>query len=678
MTTPSKDRQQREHQRLRKEVAELRRRVDEAESTIDAIRRGEVDAVVVSADRDAVLTLEGPDRPYRLLVEHKAEPAAVLSCDGVVLACNGHFAHLLEQPPESLVGHSIAVRVPAERWAAVAALLESARQQPVEAPVELLRADGRAVPLFWSVALLREGVAGECLLVTDVTERRLADERRFRAEQFEALVNQAPLGIYLVNADFRIVQMNAIAQALFADIPGGAVGRDFEQVISLVVPPGRAAEVAGIFRRTLATGQPFETPQPVPYTRSGVVRGYLEWRLIRMTLPDGRFGLVCYISDVTAHVAAGESLRTADRRKDEFLAILAHELRNPLAPIRNALSVLNVVGSDNAAADDARKMMGRQVEQMSRLIDDLVDANRITRGAVELRPSSFELASLVHQAVATCRPLADRAKQEITVQLPSQTVYVRADPVRLSQVLYNVLHNACKFTPSGGRIAVTVERQGRNVVLSVKDNGIGIPPEEIDSIFEMFSQVRGPLEESKGGLGIGLALAKHLVELHGGTISARSEGPGTGTEFVMRLPIVTEELPRRPERRGKSVQAAEKRRILVVDDNRDNADSLATLLRLSGHDARVASDGAQAIEEAADYQPDVILLDIGLPSVNGYDACRRIREQPWGKRAAIFALTGWGQEEDRRKSQEAGFDRHFVKPVDHRELMQALSLPQPT
>ena len=659
-------------QRLQEEMEELQRRLEEAESTIAAIHAGEVDAVVVGAERDAVFTLETVDRPYRLLVEHKREPAAALSCDGQILACNSHFAHLLERPAESLIGSALTAQVAPERRGDVEALLQAARQDSTEGPVELRRADGRAVPVYWSVTMLREGAAGECLLVTDVTERKLYDERRHRAEQFESLVSQAPLGIYLVNGDFRITQMNSIAQSFFADVPG-AVGRDFDQVIHQVASKERADAVVEIFRRALATGETYETPAPVPLVRNGKRVGSLEWRLNRITLPDGRFGLVCYIDDVTSHVAAQEALQAADRRKDEFLAILAHELRNPLAPIRNALAVLNVARGDADTSERARKMLGRQVEHLTRLVDDLVDVNRISRGVVELRKRSLELASVVHQAVATCRPVTDRANQQINVTLPPQTVYINGDPVRLSQILYNVLHNASKFTATGGRIDLTVERHEGDVVLSVRDNGMGISPDKLESVFEMFSQVRGPLEQSQGGLGIGLTLVKRLVELHGGTVIVRSEGLGKGAEFVIRLPIVTEDAPRRSRTMERPLTPGPKRRILVVDDNQDNADSLAALLQLSGHETQVALDGEAAIGAAEQYAPDVILLDIGLPKVNGYDACRRIREHDWGQRPTIFALTGWGQEEDRRKSREAGFDGHFVKPVDHRELLEALT-----
>jgi len=673
MTAPSRDRNRRDTERLRRELKDIRRRLEEAESTIAAIRAGEVDAVIVAAEREAVYTLEHADRPYRLLVEHKRDPAAVLSCDGEIIACNRNFARLLDQPVESLIGTPIGEYLAPERRADVAALLRAAREDTAEASVELRRADGELLPAYWNVSLLRGGAAGECLVVTDVTERKLFEERRYRSEQFESLVNDAPIGIFLLDHDFRVIQINSIAARFFPGVPGGVVGWDFDQVMHLVAPKEHADEVVSVFRRTLATGESFETPEPQPLIRNGRHVGYFERRLNRITLPDGRLGLVCYMNDVTAHVETREALESADRRKDEFLAILAHELRNPLAPMRNALAVLEAAPGDSETAARARHTLARQVEQMTRLVDDLVDVNRIGRGVVELRKTILELSAIVEQAVATCRPVAERAQQQIVVTLPPEPVYLNGDPVRLAQILYNLLHNACKFTPAGGRIDVVAQRQEGDVVLSVRDTGRGISADMLDKVFEMFSQVPGPQEESQGGLGIGLTLVKRLAELHGGTVTVRSEGLGKGSEFVIRLPIVTDEAPQRPRPSAPAAAPGPKRRVLVVDDNRDNAESLALLLQMHGHDTHVAADGETAIGAAEQYEPDVILLDIGLPKLNGYEACRRIRAHPWGRRATIFALTGWGQEDDRRKSREAGFDGHFVKPVDHDALLAALA-----
>jgi PAS domain S-box-containing protein len=370
---------------------------------------------------------------------------------------------------------------------------------------------------------------------------------------------------------------------------------------------------------------------------------------------------------------AEEALLSADRRKDEFLATLAHELRNPLAPIRNSLEILKRAEGDPGSTQEARRTMERQLSHMERLIDDLLDISRITRNRLELRMQTVELASVVHHALEACRPLAEAFGHEVAVSLPPDPIYLNGDPVRLAQVFGNLLSNSCKYTDPGGRIWLSAAREGSEVVVSVKDDGIGIPPDMLPHVFEMFTQVDRTLERSRGGLGIGLTLVKELVERHDGSVEPSSAGPGQGSEFVVRLPILLERpeagIPPPPPSRPPALSL----RILVVDDNQDSAESLALLLRLTGHETELAYDGLAAVEAAERFQPDVVLLDIGLPKLNGFDACRRIREQPWGKRMVVVALTGWGQDEDRRKSKDAGFDSHLVKPVDHAALIELLA-----
>jgi len=371
-------------------------------------------------------------------------------------------------------------------------------------------------------------------------------------------------------------------------------------------------------------------------------------------------------------------LSDADRRKNEFLAMLAHELRNPLAPISNAVRALSLGRRDETAVDSASEMLERQVGQIIRLVDDLLDVSRISRGKIALRPERVELTRIIDQAVEASRAQYRSMDQELTVSLPSEPVYLNADPTRLAQVVGNLLNNAHKFTDVGGRISVAVEREGAQVVIRVKDTGVGIAAEHLAGIFEMFTQVESSLERSRSGLGIGLTLVKTLVEMHGGTVEAHSDGPGRGSEFVVRLPVlrdVPESLsPAAPEHLDASPVV--RRRVLIVDDNRDAAEWLATLLSLSGHETHIALDGDQAVKAAERLLPDAILLDIGLPRIDGYEVCRRIREQPWGRGLMIVALTGWGQEEDRQKSKEAGFNTHLVKPVDDEVIMNLLaSLP---
>ena len=368
-------------------------------------------------------------------------------------------------------------------------------------------------------------------------------------------------------------------------------------------------------------------------------------------------------------------LSEADRRKNEFLAMLAHELRNPLAPIRNAVQILRLTGGKGEAVQAASEMMERQVGQMVRLVDDLLDVSRISRGKIELRRERVELASVVHQAVEAARALYESMNHELTLTLPSRPIYLNADPARLSQVVGNLLNNACKFTDKGGRIGLTIEREGEQAVIRVRDNGIGISADQLPRIFEMFVQIDTSLERSVSGLGIGLTLVKSLVEMHGGTVEVHSDGVGQGTEFVVRLPMASDETKSGEE--GLATDhlplATSSRRILVVDDNRDSATTLAMLLKLTGNKTQTAYDGLAAVDAAESFRPEIILLDIGLPKLNGYEVCRRIREQPWGRDIVLVALTGWGQEEDRQKSKDAGFNGHMVKPVDLAALTKLLA-----
>lgn len=370
------------------------------------------------------------------------------------------------------------------------------------------------------------------------------------------------------------------------------------------------------------------------------------------------------------------ALKEADQRKDEFLAMLAHELRNPLAPIRNAVQIFRVVGSPVPELRWATDVIDRQVHQMTRLVDDLLDVSRITKGKIELHRERVELAVVVNSAVEASRPLIEKLGHELIVSVPPWPIHLEADLTRLSQVLLNLLNNAAKYTDQGGRIWVTAEQRNNHVQIRVKDTGIGIPEEMLPRVFEMFTQVDRSLERTEGGLGIGLTLVKRLVEMHGGTVEARSDGPGEGSQFIVCLPLAEEITDQRllepigdPEKFVTPVT----RRILVVDDNWDAAESLVMLLRMMGNEVHTAQDGLEAVAIAAEVRPDVVLLDIGLPRLNGYEVARRIREQVGGREMVLVALTGWGQEEDRRRSTEAGFDHHLTKPVDFATLQQLIA-----
>ena len=381
------------------------------------------------------------------------------------------------------------------------------------------------------------------------------------------------------------------------------------------------------------------------------------------------FGTCTDIEDVKRMEAA---LREADHRKNAFLATLAHELRNPLAPLRSGLQILRMT-DDRTARDQALEMMERQLAQMIRLIDDLLDISRISCNKLELRKARIPLTSVIESAVETARPLIDSKRQALAVALPNEPVYLDADLTRLAQVFSNILNNSAKYTDSGGQIKLTAQADSTELVVKVQDTGIGIPSGALPGLFTMFAQVEHSLERSQGGLGIGLALVRGLVEMHGGTVEAHSAGVGQGSEFVVRLPIAPDRVDDSKRQTVDSSPAAPRRRVLIVDDNRDGATSLGTMLSLLGHDSRTANDGLEALRVAEDFRPDLILLDIGLPKLNGYDVCRRIRQQPWGKAVFMVALTGWGQQDDRRRSEEAGFDQHIVKPLDTTALRRLLA-----
>jgi PAS domain S-box-containing protein len=386
-------------------------------------------------------------------------------------------------------------------------------------------------------------------------------------------------------------------------------------------------------------------------------------------------GAVNVLVDISDRKRAEEALREADRSKDVFLATLAHELRNPLAPIRNAVQILHLQGSRSRESRWALEVIDRQMGQMTRLTDDLLDVSRITRNKLELRKERVDLAEVMHAAVETSRALLEAGGHELTVKVPSPPISLEADPIRLAQALSNLLNNAAKYTERGGHVWLTAERQGSDALVSVRDTGIGIPDDMLPRIFELFTQADHSLARSNGGLGIGLTLAKRLVEMHEGTLGAHSDGVGKGSEFRIRLPLALE--PSReshpPKARGERVARVSSLRVLVVDDNQDSAATLGMLLRTTGIEVRLAHDGLEAVQAAGEFRPDAMVLDIGLPKMNGYDAAHRIRRQPWGRKVVLIAITGWGQEEDKHRSKLAGFDHHMVKPVNPAELLELLA-----
>jgi signal transduction histidine kinase/ActR/RegA family two-component response regulator len=400
---------------------------------------------------------------------------------------------------------------------------------------------------------------------------------------------------------------------------------------------------------------------------------------------EGRPALLASLRDVTERKRLeaelrrkAEALAEADRRKDEFLAMLAHELRNPLAPILNAAQVMRLSGDDPAVLARMRDVVEHQVRHLARLVDDLLDVSRLTRGKVRLRREPVDLSSLVARVVEAARPVMEARRHELTVDVQAGPLRLEADPTRLGQVLANLLDNAAKYTDPGGTVHLWAGREGDEVVVKVRDDGIGISAEMLPRVFDMFAQADCSLDRSRGGLGIGLTLVKSLVAMHGGSVHARSDGPGRGCEVVVRLPAPKSaglDGTGAPPQAGSHPEVL--RHILVVDDNQSSADSLALLLQLSGHDTRVAYSGPEALDIAAAFRPDVVLLDIGLPEMDGFEVARRLREREDSGRAILVAVTGYGQEEVRQRAKEVGFDNHLLKPLDLDALLSVLNPPVP-
>jgi len=507
----------------------------------------------------------------------------------------------------------------------------------------------------------------------DITERKQVEEDvRRQTSRFETLLNEVPLGVYLVDQDLRIRHVNPSTVPVFGDLPD-LVGRDLDDVLHRLWPAPYAAEVVQRFRHTLATGEPYITSEHIEQRLDRGVSEYYAWQIHRIPLPDGVFGVVCYFRDISVEVKVRAELVASDRHKDEFLAMLAHELRNPLAPILVSVDVIRRARAGSPAlVDQALDLIRRQVGHMVRLVDDLLDVGRVSRGRIDLRRERVELRSAIRQVIDGTQPLFDQRDQTLTVDLPGEPVFVSVDPVRLAQIVGNLLNNASKFTPPGGQVWLTVELASQ-VVIRVRDTGIGLAAEHLTSVFDLFTQVDTSLERTSTGLGIGLTLVKTLTEMHGGSVTAHSRGPGQGSEFVVRLPMeVSQEVPVAPPPAPDAAVAP--LRVLVVDDNQDAADALCMLLTFNGHETHTEHDGAAAVAAAATFRPDVILMDIGLPGLNGYEAARQIRAQHTGAdRPVLVAVTGWGQSEDRERSKSAGFDAHVVKPMDDVTLGRMLA-----
>ncbi len=546
--------------------------------------------------------------------------------------------------------------------------------------IVLTARDGTERPLDDSAAPIR-GAAGEVigavLVFRDITEKRRAEQalREQEKRAAEALARDALLlanvhdAVVVTDLEGVVTYWNEGATRLFGWTAAEMLGRPLTDR----VPEEARARMAEA-TRAIRDGQDF-VGEWEDYRKDGS-RVWIEARVTRVNDAAGRMvGLLGLSRDVTERKKAEEALREADRRKDDFIALLAHELRNPLAPLRNGLQVMRLAGGDAGAVAQARAMMDRQLGHMVRLIDDLLDISRISRDKMELRRTRVLLADVVSNAVETARPAIEEAGHELTVSLPPQPIFLDADLTRLAQVFSNLLTNSAKYTKPGGHIWLSAEGGSGTVTVSVRDTGIGIPADALPRIFDMFSQVDRSIERATGGLGIGLALVKGLVEMHGGTVEAASPGEAGGSTFTVRLPALASpsEPPGAVTPDGGRVGRGVPRRVLVVDDNRDSAASMAMMLTLLGHEVVTAHDGLEAVDAAERVRPEVVLMDVGMPRLNGLDATRRIRERSWGKALIIIALTGWGQGGDRALSREAGCDGHLVKPVSLADLEKLLA-----
>ncbi|HEX6864370.1 MAG TPA: PAS domain S-box protein, partial [Thermoanaerobaculia bacterium] len=541
---------------------------------------------------------------------------------------------------------------------------------PTERQVRLRDGDSWYILRILPYRTLDDRIDGVVVTFLDVTELKKAERHRAR---LAAIVESSHDAIIGKTLDGTVTSWNAGAERLYGYTAEEAVG----QSITFLAPPERIGELGPIFER-LRSGQRVEPFETVRLRKDGTP---LDIMLVVSPIldSDGRISEASAIAhDITALKKTEEALREAARRKDEFLAMLGHELRNPLAPVRNGLLILAQPEVTPGQAEKARQTLERQVQHLTRLVDDLLDVSRISQGKIFLRTGRLDLAALVRTAVEDhCASAAD-AGQTLELDLPDRPLWVNGDPTRLAQCVGNVLHNAVKFTEPGGRIDVTVRaEEGRTgqAVVSVRDTGVGVDPETLERLFEPFSQADSGIDRSRGGLGLGLALVKRLVELHGGTVAAHSEGLGRGTLVELRIPLqegrdepgLSASGPGREDRRRP-------RRCLLIEDNADAAETMGLLLELYGHEVRIAHDGREGLEMARDFLPEVVLCDIGLPyGLDGYEVARRMRQDPVLRGMSLVALTGYGQEEDQRLAREAGFNVHLTKPADPEKLERLLA-----
>jgi PAS domain S-box-containing protein len=622
--------------------------------------------------------LRASEARYRALVTTSSDVVFQMSGDWTVM--NPIDGRNLVASSNTPIRGWMEQNLPEFEHARVRAAIDEAitRKRTFELEHQVVRADGslgwtlsRAVPILDDAGDIIEWFG----TASDITDRKLAQaalervtsesERTHRL--YETVLSATPDFVYVFSLDHRVLYANESLIRMWGRGREGAIGKTF---LEIGYEPWHAEMHDREIDQVRATKQPIRGE--VPFTGTSGRRIY-DYIFVPVIGTDGEVEAVAGTTrDVTDRKESELALAESDRKKDEFIALLAHELRNPLAPIRNGLQIVRQA-RELAVRERAQAMMDRQLAHMVRLIDDLLDVSRISRNKLELRRTPVTLSEVVESAVEAAQPAVEAAGHELSVTLPARPVHLNADLTRLAQVLSNLLMNSAKYTERAGKIWLSAERGEGVIEVTVIDTGIGIPPESLSGIFDMFSQVDRGIERASGGLGIGLALVKGLTEMHGGAVVARSDGEGRGSTFVVTLPIIPDELLAARDPFSSPLPASSPRRVLVVDDHRDGAESLGTMLELAGHEVTLAHDGFAAIERAAEFRPDVILMDVGMPRLNGLDATRLIRQEPWGQSTTIIAVTGWGQECDREQSREAGCNGHLVKPVSLEELKKILA-----
>jgi PAS domain S-box-containing protein len=625
---------------------------------------------------EAEAALRQSEERYRDLVENASDIIYAHDLAGNLTGWNRAGERILGYAADEVLGLNIAQLVAPEH-------LERARQMTSRKVAEggrttyeldVFAKDGRRVTVEINSRLAdRPGQAPQVLgMARDVTDRkRLEEAVRLSERRYRTLADAVPGIVFTSDPDGSCDYCNQ----RWYDYTGLAEAQTLGYGCRSAIHPEDLGRVEGRWEEAARAGEPFVCQYRLR-NASGGYRWFLG-RSVPLKDDGGRvvkwFGISTDIDDQKRLEAA---MAEADRQKDDFLAMLAHDLRNPLVPLRNGVYLLQETVPHAPAAQQVLGMMERQVKHLVRMMDDLLDVSRISRGKIDLRTGPLELAGAVAQAVETCRPFLEARGHQLTVSLPAEPLRLEADPTRLAQVLGNLVNNSAKYTPEGGHVWVTAAREGDEVVVRVRDNGAGLPEELLPTrIFEPLTQAARTLARSEGGLGLGLTLVRKLVELHGGTVAAHSKGPGQGSEFVVRLPAaaplpVSSIVGARPTGDG----ATRCRSILLVEDRRDVADSLALLLGGKGHEVRIARDGLEALDAARAFRPDAVLLDIGLPKLDGLQVARRLRQEPGLEGVLLVTLSGYGTEDDHRRSREAGCDAHLVKPVDPEVLLAMFAM----